>query len=76
MLKPDLHLITNLTIPRLNSFVLQNSYARLLYATYLRGRRKGLSKTWDDHLKMKEQLQTKWRSQGLKGATDGSTAVC
>ena len=63
MLRPDLHLITNLAVPRLNSFVLQNSYARLLYATYLRGRRKGLSKTWDDHLKMKELLRTRWRSQ-------------
>jgi hypothetical protein len=62
MLRPDLHLITNRTIPRLNRFVLQNSYARLLYSKYIRGRRKALSKTWDDHLKMKEQLRTKWRS--------------
>ena len=54
----DLHIITDIEIPRISRLLLFNKYLRKLYSIVIRRKRKGLSKTWDDHLKVTESFKT------------------
>jgi len=58
MINPGLHIITDIEMSKLTSLLLLNKYLRRLYSIYVRFRRKGMSKTFDDHLKMKKHLKT------------------
>ena len=53
MISSDFHIITDIKIPKINRIVLFNKYLRKLYSIYVQQKRKGLSKTWEDHLQMK-----------------------
>ena len=59
MLNPGLHIITNKNIRRVSKVIFSNNKLRRLYSFYVRSKRKKLSKTWDDHLKMKAPSQDK-----------------
>jgi hypothetical protein len=54
---PSLHIITDRNITGARRLLLFNKYLRKLYAVYLRRKRRGLSKTWDDRLQMKAHLK-------------------
>ena len=56
MINPNLHIITDIAISRINRIILFNKHIRWLYSIYIQKKRKDLSKTDDDHLKMKKQL--------------------
>jgi hypothetical protein len=58
MLTPALHIITCIDIPSISRLILFNKYFRKLYSIYVGCKRIRLSKTWDDHLKMKERLES------------------
>lgn len=53
-----LHIITDKKLSTLSSILLFNSKARRLFYRYINRKRKGLSKTWEDHLAMKEKLKS------------------
>lgn len=57
MLSPALHLITDRTLTKTSRVILSSNRFRKLYSYYARFKRRGKSKTWDDHLKMKDQLR-------------------
>ena len=57
MIDPCLHVFTDKNIQRTKKILLVNKILHGLYSIYVRHKRKGLSKTWDDHLKMKEYLK-------------------
>ena len=57
MMHPSLHIITDIEMSRTNRALLFNKYIRRLYSIHVRRKRKGLSKTWTDHLKMKDRLK-------------------
>ena len=59
MLTTDIHIFTDIEIPIINRIIFSNKYFRKLFSIYLRRKRIGLSKTWDDHLKMKEHLKSR-----------------
>ena len=50
----NLHLITDTGIHGIRRRVLLNRYLRRIYSLYARFKRRNLSKTWEDHLKIKE----------------------
>jgi hypothetical protein len=54
MIDSGIHIITDIAIPRINRIILSNKHIRRLYSIYVQKKRKGLSKTEDDHLKIKE----------------------
>ncbi|GAH34653.1 unnamed protein product, partial [marine sediment metagenome] len=58
MLTTDFHIIIDKDLPSISRLILFNRYTRNLYSIYVRHKRYGLSKTWDDHLKMKERLKS------------------
>ena len=55
-LNSGLHMITNHELSPLSRLVFSNKYFNKLYSSFVQRRRSGLSKTWSDHLKMKEHL--------------------
>ncbi len=57
-LDPSTHLITDMNLPIFSRFIIFNKYFRFLYSCYLRMKRRGLSRTWADHLIMEEQLKS------------------
>jgi hypothetical protein len=57
MLNPGLHLITDRKITKATRVILSNNKLRKLYSYYAQFKRRGKSKTLEDHLKMKEQLR-------------------
>jgi hypothetical protein len=56
---PGLHIITDIYIHGFCRLMLSNKYLFRIYSIYVSLRRKGLSKTWDDHLLAKERLKTR-----------------
>ncbi|MBI4916204.1 MAG: methyltransferase domain-containing protein [Acidobacteria bacterium] len=58
MLTADHHIITDIDIPGIARLVLSNAHLRRLYSIYVGRKRNALSKTWDDHLRMKERLRS------------------
>jgi len=59
MVNPSLHIFTDIDISHIRRLMFFNKYFRMLYSIYIRLRRKGLSKTWDDHLQMKNLLKNR-----------------
>ena len=59
MLSPELHLITDKKVSTISRVILTSERLRRLYSRYARFKRQGKGKTWEDHLKMKEQLKAK-----------------
>lgn len=57
MLSPSLHLITDKVITQPTRTLLSSRFFAIL-SPYVRYRRKQLSKTWDDHLKMREHIKS------------------
>jgi len=57
MLSPELHIITKTNINRINRFILTRNKLRRLLSIYVNLKRKRMSKTWNDHLKMKEYIK-------------------
>lgn len=57
MLNRGLHIITDKNMKGIKKALLLNKKLRKWLSTYIRCKRKRLSKTWDDHLKMKERLK-------------------
>ena len=57
MINSGFHILTDIEIPRISRMLYHNKYIRRLYSIYIQRKRIGLSKTWDDHLKIKEQLK-------------------
>ncbi|MFN6304153.1 MAG: class I SAM-dependent methyltransferase [Planctomycetota bacterium] len=57
MLNPSYHLITDRKITKTTRVILSNNKLRKLYSYYAQFKRRGRSKTLEDHLKMKEQLR-------------------
>jgi Methyltransferase domain len=57
-LAADLHIVTEVDIPRISRMVLSSRYFRKLYSIYVGRKRKGQSKTWDDHLNIVEHLKS------------------
>ena len=53
-ISPNLHIITDLEIPKVRRHLLLNRPLRRLYASYVRYKRRGLSKVGDDRLKVME----------------------
>ncbi len=51
-----LHLFTDRTITKIDRLLLTNRFVRKLYSYYVRFKRKGISKTSEDYLKMKTLL--------------------
>jgi len=56
MLNSDLHIITDKNINWISKIILNNKLRRLL-SIYVRYKRRGSSKTWADHLQMKEYFK-------------------
>ena len=54
-ISPNLHIITDIDLSRASHLLLMNNILRKSYAIYVHIRRKGMSKTRDDHLLMKEK---------------------
>ena len=61
MLNQGLHVITDKKISRIQKAFLLNKRLRNWLSTYVRYNRRGLSKTWEDHLQMKERLKNRQR---------------
>lgn len=58
MLHPGIHIITPIQLTAITRALLLNRYVRRVYSLYVRLRRKGLSKTLDDHLKIGDHLHS------------------
>jgi hypothetical protein len=58
MLTTGLHIITDITVPGVSRKVFLNKYFLKLYSFYVAFKRRGLSKTWGDHLRMIERLKS------------------
>ena len=59
VLRRGLHLITDLRLPAWDRFLLTNRYAFRLLRMLTRVRRRGMSKTWEDHLYLRDSLKKK-----------------
>ena len=58
MLTTGLHMITPGNISGISRMLISNKYFLKLYSSYVAFKRRGLSRTWDDHLKMVERLKS------------------
>ena len=58
MLTTGLHIITDMNISGVSRMIFLNKYFLKLYSFYVAFKRRGLSKTWDDHLRMIERLKS------------------
>jgi hypothetical protein len=58
MITAGLHIITDMKVAGVNRMIFFNKYFLKLYSYYAGFKRRGLSKTWDDHLKMIERLKS------------------
>lgn len=58
MLNPSLHIITDRTLTRFDRFVLGNRYLFKLLEYWVRLARRGKSKTWEDHKKIKDMVMS------------------
>lgn len=59
MLSPELHIFTDREISSAQFALLSQRYLRKLCSLYVGRKRRGLSKTWDDHRLMKERFQSR-----------------
>lgn len=53
----DMHIITDKNLSKASRLFIFNPYIREIYSFYLRNKRKGISKTWEDHLLIKAKLK-------------------
>jgi len=52
----NLRMITDLDIPKWRRFLIFRQFLSHPYAAYVRHSRRGLSRTWDDHIRIKARL--------------------
>lgn len=57
MINPSLHIITDKSIGGIRRKLIFNEGFRNFFGMYIRRKRRGLSKTWADHMKMKAKLK-------------------
>jgi hypothetical protein len=57
MVAPDMHIMTDIDLSRWERFLLFNKYLRKIYALYVRWKRQGVSKNWNDYLLLKEKAK-------------------
>jgi Methyltransferase domain len=57
MISADMHMITDINLSSVDQLLLFNPYLRKLYTLYVRWKRKGLSRNWDDYLLLKERAK-------------------
>lgn len=57
MINPSYHIITDKHLSRVTCLTIFNKYLRFLYTLYVHRKRRGLSRTWEDHLAMQALMQ-------------------
>lgn len=63
-LNAGLHVITDRDVGRISRFLLTKGTPRRIYAAWVRRKRRGRSRVWEDHLKMMERLRSAPRDGG------------
>lgn len=62
MISSNLHIMTDIKLSNTSKLILYNHYFQRFYSFYLRRKRKGLSKTWKDHILMKNKIKKQFNS--------------
>jgi hypothetical protein len=57
MINGNVHIISDIEISGIRSQILCNKYFRRVYSVYVRFKRKGLTRTWDDFLLVKGRIE-------------------
>jgi hypothetical protein len=57
MISPEMHIFTDKVLSKVSLSILFNKYLNRIYVSYLKRKRKGRSKTWNDYLIAKEKLK-------------------
>ena len=60
MIRSDLHIITDLKLTNRSKIVLYNHRIQRLYFLYARRKRKGMSKTWEDHILITDKIKNNY----------------
>lgn len=66
MIGPDFHIMTDIQLSTASRLLLFNKYLRRFYSLYVRLKRKGLSKNWNDYLLLKEKAKLKLSNDRVK----------
>jgi 2-polyprenyl-3-methyl-5-hydroxy-6-metoxy-1,4-benzoquinol methylase len=57
LVNPSLHIITDIKLSFINELIIFNARAKSIYTKFVRRKRRGMSKTWEDHLKITNNLK-------------------